>query len=35
VGFVWAVYPGALRKRLEKKGSLWREKMERSHADLT
>ena len=29
VGFVWVMYPGALRKRLKKKGSLSREKMER------
>ena len=28
VGFVWVMYPAALRKRLKKKGSLSREKME-------
>jgi hypothetical protein len=26
---VWVTYPGALRKRLKKKGSLSRERMER------
>jgi len=29
VGFVWVMYSGALRKRLKKKGSLSRQKMER------
>lgn len=29
VGFVWVMYPGALRKRLKKKGPLSREEMER------
>lgn len=29
VGYVWVMYPGALRKRLKKKGSLSRQTMER------
>jgi hypothetical protein len=29
VGFVWVMYPGALRKRLKKKGAVSREKMQR------
>jgi hypothetical protein len=30
VGSVWVLYPGALRKRLKKNGSLAREEMERA-----
>jgi hypothetical protein len=29
VGFVWVMYPGALRKRLKKRGAVSRDKMER------
>jgi hypothetical protein len=29
VGFVWVMYPGALRKRLRKRGAVSRDKMER------